>query len=209
LPSDDKLAPPHFAMLWNEAVPRVRISDAAGRITEVTLIAGELAGQRAPAPPPHSWAARPDSDLAIWSIHIEAGAVFTLPAARAAATQRTLYLFRGPELRVADSVVPASSALSLRSGDPVELRAGEVACELLLLQGRPLAEPVVQHGPFVMNSPEQIQQAVLDYQRTRFGGWPWPTPDPVHPRDAGRFARYPGGRVETPGADSRAPMPTE
>jgi quercetin 2,3-dioxygenase len=66
----------------------------------------------------------------------------------------------------------------------------------LVLQGRPIAEPVAQHGPFVMTTRAEIQQAFVDYQRTRYGGWPWPSDAPVHPRDAGRFARHADGRVE-------------
>jgi hypothetical protein len=50
----------------------------------------------------------------------------------------------------------------------------------------------------VMNTRAQIQQAMMDYQRTRFGGWPWHDEAPVHPRDAGRFARHVDGRRETP-----------
>ena len=50
-----------------------------------------------------------------------------------------------------------------------------------------------------MNTAAEIQQAFADYQRTQFGGWPWPSDDPVHARDAGRFARHADGRVEEPG----------
>jgi quercetin 2,3-dioxygenase len=64
----------------------------------------------------------------------------------------------------------------------------------LVLQGRPIGEPVVQHGPFVMNDREGIEQAFADYRETGFGGWLWPTDDPVHAREEGRFARDPAGR---------------
>jgi hypothetical protein len=54
----------------------------------------------------------------------------------------------------------------------------------------------VQHGPFVMNTQGEIVQAMRDYQRTRFGGWPWEKTDPVHAREEGRFARHADGRIE-------------
>ena len=75
---------------------------------------------------------------------------------------------------------------------------GMVGAELLVLQGRPIGEPVAQHGPFVMNSPAELQQAFVDYQRTQFGGWPWETNGPVHPRGQGRFAVHADGRRDTP-----------
>ena len=68
--------------------------------------------------------------------------------------------------------------------------------ELLLLQGRPIGAPVYQMGPFVMNTPEQLRQAVSDYHRTQFGGWPWPTPAHVHSRTDGRFAVHADGKIE-------------
>ncbi|MGB7859429.1 MAG: pirin-like C-terminal cupin domain-containing protein, partial [Acidimicrobiia bacterium] len=72
---------------------------------------------------------------------------------------------------------------------------GEPA-EFLLLQGRPIGAPVFQMGPFVMNTPEELRQAVDDYQRTQFGGWPWERSDPVHARGDGRFALHADGTVE-------------
>jgi hypothetical protein len=66
-----------------------------------------------------------------------------------------------------------------------------------MLQGKPIAEPVVQYGPFVMNTRQEIEQAFADYQRTHFGGWPWPTAEPVHGKARGRFARHATGEEET------------
>ncbi|HUO68010.1 MAG TPA: pirin family protein, partial [Gammaproteobacteria bacterium] len=195
LPRADKLVEPHFAMLWDHTIPRQVVRDADGRTTEVTVIAGTLGDAKPPPPPPRSWAARADSDVAIWSIRMAPGAHWTLPAAKPD-TNRALYFFRGASVRVADREVATHAGLRLRGDAEVALVAGPGEVELLLLQGRPIGEPVVQHGPFVMNSPQEIQQAFLDYRRTQFGGWPWPSDAPVHARTEGRFARHADGKVE-------------
>jgi len=195
LPSSDKLVEPHFTMLWDRNIPRV-VHDEEGRKAEVTVVAGRLEGRVPPPPPPHSWASRPDSDVAIWCIRMEAGASLTLPPAASEETSRTLYFFRGPSVRVGDEQQSSHAAIAVRSDVALSLQAGAGECELLVLQGRPIGEPVAAHGPFVMNNPAEIQQAIRDYQRTGFGGWPWPVDDPVHGRDEGRFAKHADGRVE-------------
>ncbi len=198
LPAADKMVPPHFRMLWSHTIPTWQGRDAAGKASSVTLVAGQLDGLRAPPPPPHSWASRAEADVAIWCIRIAPGATFTLPAAAGASTKRTAFFFAGGSLRVDGELVDRHAALDLRGDAPCTLQAGEDAGEheLLLLQGRPIGEPVVQYGPFVMSSRAQIQQAMADYQRTRFGGWPWKSEAPVHARAEGRFAKHADGQVE-------------
>lgn len=196
LPGEDKMVPAHFAILWSRDIPRCAFTDDAGRVTEVAIIAGELDGKRAPPPPPRSWASRPDTDVAIWTLRLLAGARWTVPPARGKDTVRTLYFFRGASLRVAGEPIAPRTAVVVRSDAPVPLEASEDECEILMLQGRPIGQPVVQYGPFVMNSRAEVQQAIRDYQRTQFGGWPWPADDPVHPRGEGRFAKHADGRVE-------------
>ncbi len=196
LPRADKLVKPHFSMLWNDAIPRATFTDDAGRTTEVTLVAGSLEGKQPPAPPPHSWASRADTDVAIWCIKMQAGAKWTLPKAAHPDTVRTLYFFRGSALGVGEDTLKERLAAVVRSDEEVHLEAGPSEVEVLILQGRPIAEPVVQYGPFVMNTREEIQKAYSDYQRTQFGGWPFPDNGPVHGRDAGRFAQHADGRIE-------------
>lgn len=196
LPAEDKLVPPHFGMLWNHDIPRCVFTNPNARRAEVTLIAGELDGKRPPAPPPHSWAARADTDVAIWTLKLEAGATWTLPPASHASTVRMLFFFRGSSLGLGSETIRAHAAMVVRSDVAIPLAAGLDGCELLLLQGRPIGEPVVQHGPFVMNTRAEIQRAIVDYQATKFGGWPWPSDDPVHAREDGRFAKHIDGRIE-------------
>jgi redox-sensitive bicupin YhaK (pirin superfamily) len=202
LPAADKLAKPHFTMLWAERQPRLTFGAAGGPQTKVTLVAGALGGATPLPPPPRSWASRAEADVAIWTLALDEGARFTLPPAKPG-TDRTLYFFSGPALRVADETLPRHLGAAVRGDVPVELAAVGGPCEVLLLQGRPIGEPVVQHGPFVMNTRAEIQQAFADYQRTGFGGWPWPGTDPVHPRPEGRFARHVGGREERPPAPDK------
>jgi redox-sensitive bicupin YhaK (pirin superfamily) len=191
------MADPAFTMFWSDRVPEL-VVDAGGRKTVVRVIAGALEGAAPPlAPPKDSWASRADADVAIWTIRMEPGARWTLPAAKGPRTNRMLYLFAGSS-QVAGESVASGTGLEVAASAGLELVAGDAGAEILLLQGRPIAEPVAQHGPFVMNTKAEILQAFQDYQRTQFGGWPWDSSAPVHGADAKRFAKHPDGRVEQP-----------
>jgi quercetin 2,3-dioxygenase len=202
LPKDEKMVEPHFSMFWESDIPRLEFGGAGQPQTEVTVIAGELEGRRPPPPPPHSWASRADSGAAIWTIRMQPGARWELPPASHAAAVRSLYFFAGQGLRIDGQDVKAPVAVELKSDVAVQLEAGATAVDCLLLQARPIAEPVSHYGPFVMNTQAEIRQAISDYQRTQFGGWPWPSDAPVHPREEGRFARHADGRIERPAADA-------
>jgi hypothetical protein len=162
----------------------------------VTVIAGAFGEQKPPAPPPNSWASQPNADVAIWTLRFDAGARFELPPAASEDTVRTLYFFKGPGFRIGGRSFSSPVAARVRSDIPITLEAGAGECELLMLQGRPIAEPVVQYGPFVMNTREEIANAISDYRQTQFGGWPWPSDGPVHARDDSRFAKHADGNVE-------------
>jgi hypothetical protein len=194
LPSTHKMALPHFAMLWSHTIPKHTALDSSGRSTEVSVIAGRLGPMHAPEPPPESWAASARNDVAIWTLKLSPGAEFELPPALPG-SNRVLYYFRGNHLRIGERSVSVRSAIELCPDVAASLRNGANESELLLLQGRPIAEPVVQYGPFVMNTPAEIQKAFADYRATQFGGWPWPKDDPVHEREL-RFAKHADGRFE-------------
>ena len=201
LPASDKMVDPHFAMFWDRDIPRHVVAGDDGRSVEVTVIAGTLSESAPPSPPPASWASRTEADVAIWHVVIDPGMAWTLPPAATDATVRTLYVFAGEQLSVAGRPVGARAGVVVDPITPIELSVDASArtpVEILMLQGRPLNEPVAQYGPFVMNTRAEIQQAFEDYQRTRFGGWPWDRDDPVHGLDSGRFARHIDGRVDRP-----------
>jgi redox-sensitive bicupin YhaK (pirin superfamily) len=198
LPKRNKMAEPHFTMLWNEQIPRRVVQDVEGRKTEVAVVAGKFGDLDALAPPPDSWAAQGEADVAIWTLRMEPGAGFQLPPAVLAGTQRTLYFFKGDAALVGGQSVQGPAAITPQADVEVALAAGDTVCEFLLLQGRPIGEPVAQYGPFVMNTQQEIQQAMQDYRRTQFGGWQFGDQAPVHGTDPKRFAKYPDGREETP-----------
>ncbi len=195
LPASDKFAEPHFSMFWRNSIPRRLVRDAAGKATEVTVVAGQFGDAVPNAPPPQSWASRAEAHVAIWTLRLEPGATFTLPAAPAG-TNRKLYYFKGSSLKISDFQLAHGNAAELRADVPAVLENGATESELLMLQGKPIGEPVVQSGPFVMNTRAEIQQAYQDFRATRFGGWPWPSDDPVHGQQLAHFARHPDGRTE-------------
>ncbi len=195
LPAADKMVDAHFSMFWDDDIPRHVHTDDGGATTEITVIAGTLGDAAAPSPPPASWAARADADVAIWHIVMEPGARWTLPATATDESVRTLYAFEGEGLTIGGEAIEPSTGVFVDPTTDIDLVADQ-AVEILMLQGRPLGEPVAQYGPFVMNTRDEIQQAFEDYQRTRFGGWPWDRDDPVHGLDATRFARHADGATE-------------
>lgn len=198
LPGERKLVDPSFTMLWGRDVP---VAEPAPGVA-VTVIAGALGDIAAPTPPSASYAAQADADVAIWHIVLGPNACWEMPAAAGEDTVRTLYVFEGDGLDIEATTVGADTGALIDAGRPLTLTAPASGAECLLLQGRPIGEPVARYGPFVMNTQAEIHQAFADYERDRFGGWTWDRDDPVHPGDADRFARYPDGRVEAP--DRRA-----
>ena len=191
LPPESKMVDAYFGMLWSENIPK--LSPAAG--VSIDAIAGRLGNSRPPSPPPDSWASRSDTDFAIWLIGLAPGASFDLPPAEPG-TYRTLYCFAGDDLTIDGTAISADVGARLDPTSSVTLQNEGAPGEFLMLQGRPIGAPVFQMGPFVMNSPEELRQAVDDYRRAQFGGWPWSGPDPVHERHEGRFALHADGEVE-------------
>ncbi len=208
LPAKNKMAPPAFSMFWAHDIPHVVQTDAQGRRSEVEVIAGDYApvdsqaagGQKlakALPPPTHSWASEPDADLAIWIIRLEPGARLVLPAG-GSRSRRALYLTTGSTLTVDGHRFDESVMVEVQADHPAPLaNEGHEVVEVLLLQGRPIGEPVVAQGPIVMNTQQEVMQAMQDYRRTQFGGWPWPSHKHTH-GTKGRFAQHPDGRTEMP-----------
>ena len=195
LPKSAKLVEPHFKMLWKDSIPVVTVKDDNGRSTVIDVIGGNVNGVKAPDPTPDSWAANPENLVSVLTIKMQAHARWTLPAAKAEAN-RSLYFYRGSTLTLEGETINENHLINLKSTEETVLENGDQDGYFIMLQGKPINEPVAKYGPFVMNTDEEIRQAFADYQKTEFGGWPWPQREQVHDRTKGRFALHANGREE-------------
>ena len=199
LPADNKHVKPAYKMMWAEALPR-HSEGGASVVAVAGAFAPQVAGDgQAPAaltpiaPPPGSWAAQAQAELAIWVIALAPGARIELPQAALAATQRTLFAYLGAGLRVDGQGVGANRRVRVVAQQALQLEnTGTEPVELMLMQGVPLNEPVIRSTVYVTNTLAELHQAKRDFQRTQFGGWPWPSRQPTQGPGFERFAQYAG-----------------
>ncbi len=196
LPRASKFVDPHFKMLWNETIPTITHLDDNHKRTVVDVISGEFNNHKAPKPTPDSWAAKTSNEVLILTVKMEAKATWVLPAAVYMDSNRTLYFYKGSKIDIENKEIKENHLIQLASDEDIVVKNGDQEGYLLLLQGRPINEPIVKYGPFVMNTEEEIQEAYLDYKQTQFGGWPWSMREQVHERNIGRFALHADGREE-------------
>jgi redox-sensitive bicupin YhaK (pirin superfamily) len=156
LPAKDKMSAPGYQTLLDRDIPSVELADGAGRIR---VIAGDYRGHRGPA--------RTFTAMDVWDLRLNQGHNVELPVADGRAL--ALIVLRGA-VRVNGSqlVHDAQMATLDRHGSDVLVEAGSDAT-VLLLSGEPIDEPIVGYGPFVMNSQEEIGQAIGDFNSGKFG----------------------------------------
>lgn len=218
LPSAKKMVNPSFAMFWSNDVP---VWTSADGKASVTVWAGDyfldyvdndgddiVLKKQQNSPPPDSWAANPNNDVAVLHVIIRPGGSLVIPRSNEDGVNRSLYLIEGHEsnVKVDGKVINEKVCLTMDSTKDISIELDEQEqvhheeeeVQFLLLQGKPIDEPVAQHGPFVMNTQSEIRDAFMDYQRTKFGGWPWPQDDMVFPQDKGRFALVDGKETRPP-----------
>lgn len=107
---------------------------------------------------------RASTDALFWDVHLDPGAELDFPVAQGHTVM--IYVYEG-EAHIAGTAVKAQQLARLSEGGSVSVRSGNEETRVLVLAGRPLGEPIVQYGPFVMNTPEEIEQALQDYREGR------------------------------------------
>lgn len=192
LPKKDKMVEPHFKMLWRESIPNLKFDHDK---VLVELIAGTWNGKQAGTPPPDSWAFPAENEVLIVNIKMEPHAKITLPKTTAN-INRSVFFYEGDQLNINEQKFDSYSGFFLNPSIETELVSHDTAVSIFVLQGKPIGEQVMQYGPFVMNTKEEIKQAFDDYHQTQFGGWPWKRYDQVHDRSKPRFALHADGTLE-------------
>lgn len=156
LPAKDKMAPPRYQAITSDQIPVNTLPDAAGTLR---VIAGEYAGAKGPA--------MTFTPIHVWDMRLSGGKTTShvLPKGFT-----TLIVVLNGKIAVNDTETISEAEVSIfdREGDIISLTALEDTVALLLC-GEPINEPIVGHGPFVMNTTQQIYQAIEDYQKGRLG----------------------------------------
>ncbi|AOS81668.1 MULTISPECIES: pirin family protein [Hydrogenophaga] len=156
LPARSKMEPPGYQNILNAQIPSVDLADGAGR---VRVIAGSFEGHQGPA--------RTHTPMDVWDVRLNAGKTVRLSLIKGHTA--ALVVLAGTVLVNGEAVAREAQLVQFqRDGDALEIEANSDA-KLLFLGGEPIEEPVVGHGPFVMNTREEIVQAFHDFQSGRFG----------------------------------------
>ena len=159
LPARDKMSAPGYQAIVDQEIPDLALKDHAGRLR---LIAGEFDGKRGPA---HTF-----TPIDVWDIRLNAGKSTTLDLHQGRNTALVV-LHGAVEVNGQEVVREGQLALFERDGTQIRLEANNDAV-LLILSGEPIDEPIVGHGPFVMKTDAEIQQAFVDFQSGKFGRMP-------------------------------------
>jgi hypothetical protein len=152
LPASEKLSDPAYQEFSAAAIPELGLERGRARV-----LAGEFGGT-------HGVIEDPATDVLYLDVALDAGARFARPLS--AAHNAFVYVFEG-DARLAGQELKTHTLAVLGPGDAVEIEAGGAGTRFILVAGRPIGEPVVQYGPFVMNTREEIEQAFADYRDGR------------------------------------------
>ncbi len=191
LPAAKKMTQADFKMLWSEDIPKIKEDGA-----EISLISGEYKNHKFYQAPEHSWANKPENQVNILLITLAPNGEFKFPKA-SLKKNRMLYHFSGQDLSINSESSSGKMCFLIDHEKDLHITT-KSGGEVLLLDACPIEEPVVQHGPFVMNTREEIMKTFNDYQKNQFGGWNWSRIDMVHGPEIKRFAKYPNGKYSQP-----------
>lgn len=179
LPQKNKMVDSSYKMLWREAIPVVE-----GEGSKVAVLQGEYAGEKAPEPIVDSWAAHPEAKFRILRIDLEEGGEVVIDAV-SDTLNRNLYLYEGG-MTIDGQVYASKKSFKLYGDREATLVGGPGGAKLILMEAVPIGEPMINDGPMVMTMEEEICQGYKDFQKNKFGNWPWNDRDPILPPGSDR-----------------------
>lgn len=192
LPARSKQVDAHFEMIWEDEIPQWKTSGVFTR-----LIYGQIDEYKQSVCPPNSWAADHQNQLQLVQYILDPGATLQLPSTNEP-LNRALYQYKG-NAEINGQAFEEGTGVFIEEREKLTIiNCSESPVYFILMQGKPIGEPVAKYGPFVMNTSQEIEQVIQNYRRTEFGGWPWPTAEHVHDAGRGRFAQYPDGYIKLP-----------
>ena len=197
LPSYNKRSQPNFEIFWNDDIPKISVMDDKGIEAVVELICGKYNDNIAPQPPPNSWAQDEKNQMGVWIIRLKEDGEFKLPRS-IAGVNRSIYIPKDTKVNLNRRNSFSNCMIELNPEKDCILSNESKDAKILLLQGKPINEPVYQYGPFVMNTRAEIKEAFDDYNSTGFGGWSWKNSDPIHGKYQGKFAKLINGKTSKP-----------
>lgn len=190
LPAKNKMVVPEFKIFQYITIP---IFDEEKRKANLKLVAGEFATTIAPKLTPNSWANNPENEVLIFILELEPYSKFLIPKTQGLFT-RSLYFYEGSFLFLQTEKIPSATGMFLNPNEDISIQNGDSLGKILFLQARPILEPIVNYGPFVMNTREEIYQAIADYNAQKFGKWEFDSFEPTHAKRE-RFVEYPNAKL--------------
>lgn len=184
LPRKNKEVDPGYIIYKGEEVPIVKPND---KVT-IKLYAGVFGEVQAQKAPKDSWAKDMSHQVAVWLIEIEKDGEFIIPSSKGEDINRSLYFYQGEDVQLNEHLLKVNTGVDLISSKEIKLQAKNKKASFLFLQGKAINEPVAQHGPFVLNSREDLIKAFEDYQKNGFDKWTWSSSAATHGKEAKRFA---------------------
>ena len=156
LPAKDKMAKPRYQGLLNAEIPKVEIADGKGSLR---VVAGEFSGKKGPA--------KTFTAIQAWDIRLQANGEQTFKV-KPSYTTLVFVLSGKVQLASGEVITDAELAVLDKTEEEFSLKA-LTDSKILFLAGEPINEPIIGYGPFVMNSPDEIRQAMDDYNSGKMG----------------------------------------
>lgn len=188
LPAKNKMVVPEFQIFSSSSIPNFTLLDDEGKKVKIKLISGIFANYNSAVYTKNSWASIPENEVLIFIAELEPFAILSIPPSLSLIS-RSLYFYNGKSAHICNTSVTSKHGVFVHPKAHLVFQNGEEHSKILFLQGKPILEPIVNYGPFVMNTKEEIYEAIRDFQNQKFGTWEFDSLEPTHAKRE-KFVEY-------------------